>query len=1189
MMSFLCNLFNKNKSSPAKEVKKNETNDYCADLPCKNFFRVIVYSITLFLSTSIIISGVQSECTQTNDIIFISDVSTYGTDLNTCVETGNKICKVNSFIKNVSNNINFDESQVGFIQYGSIAHNVIPIELAKTYDSFVNYVMSEPPIKTAINGNTPFISNAFSVALDGFRKVSSNLHQKIVIVITGDGYEYPNYPDVNSANYISNMMKQEAILITSIYVGTNVSHIEQLKSFSSIGYMLTANSFDDLNDESNDIFKSSSLTVCSQINYCDSFEFPCNNNGICENTQYGYRCYCNNGFNQIDNCKTFDFCFGNNKCLNGGTCVSLNNRFICNCLNGFSGPVCDTLNSCILNNTCKNDATCVTTGDTYYCKCKPGFSGLLCDTIIECPIIDIKYGYNNTNCNKQSSCAITCEYGYIPSYKYVYCRAGSWYPSNVQCIKDLCLPNPCQNNGICTLTNSNTFMCTCSSCFTGPTCDASLNCPIYLPGSNLMYYECNTTYDGALCPILCNSGYYSTFKYSICRCGLWDEHMCSPIVNGNWSNWSECSCASSLCGVTTNCTMTRSCTNPYPSNGGLDCIGQSIMTTQCPYIECNTTDDWNNWTLTNISVPTKCGESEFTLCTYTRTCKKDICIGGILNSTKTVKCSTVPFHCPINCTWTNWLELPYNGNIECGKYYKCNFIRNATGPYYGGAMCTGQPTKYDNCTNVRFVQCPINGHWNEWSNCTCSNDNIKKQIKLSPLSSKIKICHYTGNGKYVEIELDENGLNGHYNHVNDIIPAPKNGCNELASFCINSYCTQVRTCTTPLYNGSLCKCVSGLNCTIEYKMCNLIPHCGYWTEWSNPVVMKNDYTCNTFPKCIRYRNCIDGICKCSNGSDCYNESNIVNCGDKIVCKKCNQKINTTFDKCSNNTTLINFTCKCNPGFDCVDTCDDEDNSCIVVHRTNDKQYIRILLHSETNDHYDKDECKMRKLIAGSDLSHTNIVVTSITTTPIKCCPKDTSFILTQNTCIDSHGTTYPPNDCVQNYSKCIALNLNDIKQQKLNCNDNKNDKHYYHRSYLNIASNLSYYVTDIVYYYINIDHANVTKHIASLGTQLKSSIKNTKTYVYISTYDSIYNSIYNSTWIYVANATQNITIIDNIVLLEVNKNNNIGTMIIVITLTVFGAISLLIVMCVFVCFGAKKIINPNIAQKYFKKENFDTI
>ena len=54
------------------------------------------------------------------------------------------------------------------------------------------------------------------------------------------------------------------------------------------------------------------------------------------------------------------------------------------------------------------------------------------------------------------------------------------------------------------------------------------------------------------------------------------------IVDGGWSNWSVGNC-SKLCGGG-NKTKIRTCSNPAPSCGGNNCIGESIET-----VECNTT------------------------------------------------------------------------------------------------------------------------------------------------------------------------------------------------------------------------------------------------------------------------------------------------------------------------------------------------------------------------------------------------------------------------------------------------------------------------------------------------------------------------------------------------------------------------------------------------------------------------
>ncbi len=55
------------------------------------------------------------------------------------------------------------------------------------------------------------------------------------------------------------------------------------------------------------------------------------------------------------------------------------------------------------------------------------------------------------------------------------------------------------------------------------------------------------------------------------------------ILDGNWSSWSPWSSCSLTCGGG-NQTQTRTCTNPSPSNGGLNC---STTNTETAIQECN--------------------------------------------------------------------------------------------------------------------------------------------------------------------------------------------------------------------------------------------------------------------------------------------------------------------------------------------------------------------------------------------------------------------------------------------------------------------------------------------------------------------------------------------------------------------------------------------------------------------------
>ena len=58
--------------------------------------------------------------------------------------------------------------------------------------------------------------------------------------------------------------------------------------------------------------------------------------------------------------------------------------------------------------------------------------------------------------------------------------------------------------------------------------------------------------------------------------------------------------------------------------------------------------------------------------------------------------------------------------------------------------------------------------------------------------SKMTICHATAAGTYVQITVDRNGLNGHGDHLDDLIPAPSGGC----PYSIRQYALQLVNTTT---------------------------------------------------------------------------------------------------------------------------------------------------------------------------------------------------------------------------------------------------------------------------------------------------------------------------------------------------------------------------------------------------------
>ena len=65
-------------------------------------------------------------------------------------------------------------------------------------------------------------------------------------------------------------------------------------------------------------------------------------------------------------------------------------------------------------------------------------------------------------------------------------------------------------------------------------------------------------------------------------------------VNGRWTDFGDWSDCSKKCGVGTQ-TRTRSCTNPTPQHGGKECEGDSTETQECNTHRCPVGGGWTDF------------------------------------------------------------------------------------------------------------------------------------------------------------------------------------------------------------------------------------------------------------------------------------------------------------------------------------------------------------------------------------------------------------------------------------------------------------------------------------------------------------------------------------------------------------------------------------------------------------------
>ncbi|XP_078354736.1 uncharacterized protein LOC144639305 isoform X3 [Oculina patagonica] len=128
------------------------------------------------------------------------------------------------------------------------------------------------------------------------------------------------------------------------------------------------------------------------------------------------------------------------------------------------------------------------------------------------------------------------------------------------------------------------------------------------------------------------------------------QHTCAANkIDGGYTDWSASEC-SVTCGGGTK-TLTRTCTNPPPSNGGKDCseLGPAEMTEECNTEACPIDGGYTEWSESECSVT--CGGGTQTL---TRTCTNPPPSNGgkdcseLGPAEKTQECNTQ--ECPPPCT-----------------------------------------------------------------------------------------------------------------------------------------------------------------------------------------------------------------------------------------------------------------------------------------------------------------------------------------------------------------------------------------------------------------------------------------------------------------------------------------------------------------------------------------------------------
>lgn len=175
----------------------------------------------------------------------------------------------------------------------------------------------------------------------------------------------------------------------------------------------------------------------------------CENGGTCAADG---TCVCPPGFIGF-NCETptGNAC-ENITCLNGGSC----DQGQCICPPGFSGPNCQTVTGgmgCIRD--CQNGGSCI----NGTCVCRTGYTGIACESEFTPPCQNVVCLNGGTCDNGQCRCP--------GGYTGTRCETVVGTPTG-------CTPNPCKNNGTCSLSRNQQVVCDCPYPFYGSRCDNAL-------------------------------------------------------------------------------------------------------------------------------------------------------------------------------------------------------------------------------------------------------------------------------------------------------------------------------------------------------------------------------------------------------------------------------------------------------------------------------------------------------------------------------------------------------------------------------------------------------------------------------------------------------------------------------------------------------------------------------------------
>ncbi|XP_071747876.1 protein crumbs isoform X2 [Lepeophtheirus salmonis] len=611
---------------------------------------------------------------------------------------------------------------------------------------------------------------------------------------------------------------------------------------------------------------------------------PCLNGGLCSpnETDRGFNCSCAPGF-EGDDCSLVSPCGG--ECLNDGTCDEVTNT--CVCASGYEGLNCATdINECSSDeNICNQKGTCQNYNGGYRCICEEGWSGSNCESSLGCSSLPCK---NDGTCSSETGYCV-CPEGFSGNFCELISRSNSGH----------CNPNPCQNAGNCTSTETGA-LCSCAEGFGGPTCEDSAS----------PCYPSNSCKNGAIC-IPTSGTLASGAEPYTCEC--------SPEYVGLYCETKIDNCTGIVC---------------PPGRVCMDKAGthQCVCPTGFKGVDCAENID-------------ECGEGDDNPCLYGGTCIDEVgkysckCTSGREgdNCEEDIdECSILQNICNHGiCKNTAGSYTCYCRPGFTGNHCSLEFDECLSHPCKNGGSCSNLINSYE-CTCAPGFQgqnCEIN--IDECASKPCEND----ALCIDGINNFTCSCNPGFTGRICETNINEcesspcvNGgqcvdeINAYVCNCTDTgFEGPE--CQINIDECAPGPCVNNATCTDGI-NDYACNCFEGYggkNCAIDISECLETPcHNGALCfEKSNQSLYSMTELVDALPidvlpvfdKNFSYFDASGYVCSCMSGYEGDNcEVNINEC----VSSPCRN------GECQDG--IAEYICVCNPGYE-GKNCEEEIDEC----------------------------------------------------------------------------------------------------------------------------------------------------------------------------------------------------------------------------------------------------------------------